>query len=160
MYCRIYDKAAEQKVHGHWIRVELQARAENAQKLAERMVGEGSHVVLSVLHGHLDFKEPGNGNITRRPTVTWWSTFLSGAPKLNLGSPTVRGVIEKVEQWLEQQAGPSIAVLYLNHGCSLDWLIAIIERSLSRLSARHLAMLTPDGLAIVQARQQRTLLLQ
>ena len=160
MYCRIYDKAAEQEVNGHWIRVELQARAENAQKLAERMVGEGSHVVLSVLHGHLDFKQPGDGNITRRPTVTWWGAFLSGAPKLNLGSPTVRSGREKLMQWIEHQCGPAIAVLYLNHGCSLDWLIVIIDRSLSRLSARHLAMLTTDGLAIVQARQQPTLLLQ
>ena len=144
MCARIYDKAAQQKIDGHWIRVELQANKTHADHLATLIAENGEKQVLAILHRYLDFKEPGVGNVTRRPTVKWWSNFLADAPKMNLGAPVSQRSIVRTMNALERQYGPNLALLGLVDRTELELALKlIIDRNIHRLSPRHIGMLPP-----------------
>lgn len=86
IYIRIYDKALEQEVDYHWIRVELElkgSKADAALRLAQKQeVGE---IVRGVLKDRLSFRELGNGvNRSRWPVAPWWTLFLGCVEKLKL----------------------------------------------------------------------------
>ena len=143
---RIYDKAAEQGLEGvHWVRVELQFRRGLAHAMVLRLVEDGPDVVLSVLRGCVDFKEPGgDSNVARRRSASWWVRFLRAREKLRLVLPRVAQTLEGVRRWIEHQVAPSLALLVKAEGGALDWLISVIHEGERRLTPQRLALLPVD----------------
>lgn len=86
VFIRIYDKALEQKVDQHWVRVELElkgSRANAAMKLVQTK--EIGTVTRGVLNSRLSFRDKSNdGNRSRWPVSGWWKSFVASVEKLQL----------------------------------------------------------------------------
>lgn len=126
VYIRIYDKALEQGVDQHWLRVELElkgSKADAAMKMVQHQ--EVGAVARGVLSDRISFRESGTGvNRSRWPVAPWWELFLDSVEKLKLVSDSrVRATQEDRLLWfignaatfaeLVDRCGPGIIpVLY------------------------------------------------
>jgi hypothetical protein len=111
---RIYDKAAQLGVQedGHWIRVEIQFRKENAASFVKRYLKKENclhEVFLGTLHKYLRYADPTNDtNKSRWPTKKYWEKFLQAAEKVKIyEKPGVEYNLGKLERYI-YQALPSI----------------------------------------------------
>ncbi len=112
MYIRIYDKAAEQGVDGHWIRVEMQMRDEIAvgyvRGLDDRDAGTQFR---GVLHNYLRYVvDPGTDvNMSRWPMADYWETLLDGVAAVRVWSaPGLEYTIWRLQSYVIDQAGNAL----------------------------------------------------
>ena len=107
---RIYDKAAEQKKTGNWIRVELQLRDDRALAFA-KAIDEISKTFLGIMSNYLRFVEPQDGDTNNRrwPTTAYWQNFLKGAEKVTLYTkPGTEYNLGNLQEFVINQAGGAI----------------------------------------------------
>lgn len=145
---RIYDKAQEQKVEGHWVRTELQARNERATMIAS-LIADGQAVgtiALGALSNYINFvdgSETEDTNKARWPLALWWQCFLQDVEKVRLTVKKLDKTIRDKFVWLRNQVAPTLSLLRLYMG--LDKLQDFVEsestHSYSRLKDRHLRLL-------------------
>lgn len=142
-YLRIYDKAKEQKVDGHWVRVELEMKKERAQAAAEAIARDGLSYIVGVLRYYIDFVEPTgeDSNKRRWRSVDWWARFLDHAKKLRLAFGRVERTIEKLHAWLRRQVAPSLAAVLLAFGGDFAVISELLSDGRSRLSALQWLMI-------------------
>ena len=140
---RIYDKALEEGVDGHWIRVELVMRHKNAAAFAEQMNSAPSvgKLAAQVVNDKFSFIERDDSNITRCTVCGWWRSFVDELESVRLVARcVVQHSVERIENWIESQVGPSLAVI-LN---TLGWphLFELARAAAGRLSARQLSLIS------------------
>ena len=155
---RIYDKALEEGVDGHWIRVELVMRHKNAAAFAEQMNSAPSvgKLAAQVVNDKFSFIERDDSNITRCTVCGWWRSFVDELESVRLVARcVVQHSVERIENWIESQVGPSLAVI-LN---TLGWphLFELACAAAGRLSARQLSLIS-DYNALQTARLQAAVL--
>ena len=151
---RIYDKALEEGVDGHWIRVELVMRHKNAAAFVEQMNSAPSvgKLAAQVVNDKFSFIERDDSNITRCTVCGWWRSFVDELESVRLVAwCVVQHSVERIENWIESQVGPSLAVI-LN---TLGWphLFELARAAAGRLSARQLSLIS-DYNALQTARLQ------
>lgn len=111
---RIYDKAYEQGVEGHWVRVEMVLQGQNGDAFSAELasgtpVGE---LAAMVLNDKLSFIERDDCNISRCTVCGWWSAFVDELRKLQLvAREAAKHPIQYIRDWLEYQIGPSLALI-------------------------------------------------
>ena len=155
---RIYDKALEEGVDGHWIRVELVMRHKNAAAFAEQMNSAPSvgKLAAQVVNDKFSFIERDDSNITRCTVCGWWRSFVDELESVRLVARcVVQHSVERIENWIESQVGPSLAVI-LN---TLGWphLFELARAAAGRLSARQLSLIS-DYNSLQTARLQAAVL--
>jgi phage replication initiation protein len=145
---RIYDKAAEQCARGkqyvgHWVRAEMQLRAERADVAVQYILGhpaDWQKQACGWLLSALDFKIPGTDpNKSRWETASWWLTFLNFASKQRIFISRRVRTIDDVAVWVDQQVGPSLLVLQTVYGAHA--LSDIANNAATRLKSKHLALI-------------------
>ena len=110
---RIYDKALEQRVHGPWIRVELECRDIRAQTIATTIIEKGGGVVPGILLNCLDFKDLGSTERRERwPTTSRWSEFLSTDQRFQLATAPRSVSVEKSHAWIMKQVTRAFASVH------------------------------------------------
>ncbi len=135
---RIYDKAYEQGVDGHWVRVELVLKGENGDAFSAELasgtpVGE---LAAMVLNDKLSFIERDDCNISRCTVCGWWASFVDELRKLRLvAREAAKHSVADIFDWLRYQIGPSLAVIRKSMG--LGALYDIAYDSENRLSRRQ-----------------------
>ena len=155
---RIYDKALEEGVDGHWIRVELVMRHKNAAAFVAQMNSAPSvgKLAAQVVNDKFSFIERDDSNITRCTVCGWWQSFVDELESVRLVARcVVQHSVERIENWIESQVGPSLAVI-LN---TLGWphLFELARAAAGRLSARQLSLIS-DYNALQTARLQAAVL--
>ena len=155
---RIYDKALEEGVDGHWIRVELVMRHKNAAAFVAQMNSAPSvgKLAAQVVNDKFSFIERDDSNITRCTVCGWWRSFVDELESVRLVARCViQHSVERIENWIESQVGPSLAVI-LN---TLGWphLFELARAAAGRLSARQLSLIS-DYNALQTARLQAAVL--
>ena len=140
---RIYDKALEEGVDGHWIRVELVMRHKNAAAFVEQMNSAPSvgKLAAQVVNDKFSFIERDDSNITRCTVCGWWRSFVDELESVRLVARcVVQHSVERIENWIESQVGPSLAVI-LN---TLGWphLFELAHAAAGRLSAWQLSLIS------------------
>ena len=155
---RIYDKALEEGVDGHWIRVELVMRHKNAAAFVAQMNSAPSvgKLAAQVVNDKFSFIERDDSNITRCTVCGWWQSFVDELESVRLVARCViQHSVERIENWIESQVGPSLAVI-LN---TLGWphLFELAHAAAGRLSARQLSLIS-DYNALQTARLQAAVL--
>lgn len=135
VYVRFYDKALEQGVDGHWVRVEMEFKGDRAGAFVKGVLALGIGELLpGVLRSYVDFKQVGaDSNRSRWATVGWWEEFLSYAAKLRLVvSPVIKSV-DKLKEWLGKQVAPSLAFVVGLAGGDLEPLFSLVDQGKVRL---------------------------
>ena len=116
---RIYDKALEQGVSGHWVRVELVMRHENAQAFARQLTNAENvgKLAAQVINDKFSFIERDDINITRCTVCPWWRAFVDELGSVRLvARETVQHCVEHIANWVESQVGPSLSILFQTMG--------------------------------------------
>lgn len=116
---RIYDKALERGESGHWIRVELVMRAENAQAFGRQLTNAENvgKLAAQVINDKFSFIEKDDSNITRCTVCPWWRAFVDELESVRLvARETVQHCVEHIANWVESQVGPSLSILLQTMG--------------------------------------------
>lgn len=119
---RIYNKALERNVTGHWMRCELQLRDDAVFSFCRewfRLGNLGSAFSGIVINEVRYTSQKNLGNHTERlDTAPYWRKFLNGSDRLKMAYP--KGLaynMERLEDYVFGQAGKSLAIwLDVNNG--------------------------------------------
>lgn len=130
---RIYDKALERKIEGHWIRAEFQLRNEAALSFYIRALECGSigQAYQGMLFDYLRFTKEVNkqDHNQKRLTVTrWWRTFCGNAKRIK--GFYVGGLeynLESLERYLGNQTSSSIKTYLAAHSGDATGLFEMAE---------------------------------
>jgi len=134
-----YDKAKEQLLPDgqRWVRCELRAKKERAHALVLAFIQDGFSAVVGVLRNYLDFREAGSdSNVSRWPTVSWWSRFLGACERVRLSIPKPERTVQRVREWLLKQVAPMFAVLW-ESGHQAGFVHHLVEEGKMRWRAGH-----------------------
>ena len=154
---RIYDKALEQGVEGHWIRVELVMRSANANAFVEDMTNSENvgKLAAQVINDKFSFIERDDSNISRCTVCDWWQNFVDELDKVRLVSrDVIQHGVERIRSWIENQVGPSLYVLMKTMGI-ID-IYNIAASSAGRISVQQEALIM-DFQSLCLARRAATL---
>ena len=135
---RIYDKALERGESGHWVRVELVMRGENAQAFGQKLTNAENvgKLAAQVINDKFSFIIRDDTNITRCTVCPWWQAFVDELESVRLvARETVQHCVEHIASWVEAQVGPSLAILFQTMGFPKIFELAV-EAS-SRLSDKQ-----------------------
>jgi DNA relaxase NicK len=131
-----YDKAAQMRVQGPWVRVELRVHRKRAELLAHEVAARGPGVAAEVLQALLDFKHQGkSAQKDRWPSREWWSLFLGTCQRLPLSHGRRVSDLERKRRWLMEQVSPTVAELVETEGHL--FLNELLEEGQSRLIRRR-----------------------
>ena len=148
-YLRIYDKAGEQGVPGPWVRLELECKGKFADALGREYFRRGSQAVIEQVNRRIRFVDHSetDTNMRRAPACDWWVKLLGSVkPGQSLLTGEVpQCTVASMGQWLEVQAGPTLATLRQADGGSLERILALIGRSERRMQPKHHAALAALG---------------
>lgn len=149
---RIYDKALERGVDGHWIRCEFQLRDEAADSFITNFLSYGDigltygGVLLNYLRYTTKAPDPSKShNYESLRTAKWWDKFVGTAHKIH--NVTVGGLeynLESLEDFIQLQCASSIR-------CFLE--VSTVERLLeivkhTPFSQKQLQLLHSLGIVI------------
>ncbi len=140
---RIYDKALEQGEPGHWIRVELVMRSENAKAFVEQMtVSENvGKLAAQVINDKFSFIERDDSNITRCTICPWWKSFVDELESVRLvAREVIQHSVERIGNWVEAQVGPSLAILFQTMGW--PYIFELAMDSARRLSDKQISLVS------------------
>ena len=139
---RIYDKAKEQGIEGHWVRVEMVLRAEHSRAFVSQ-VASGEDVgtlAAKVLNEKFLFIERDDTNISRCSVCVWWSAFVQEVEAVKLVARCViQHAVERIDSWVSSQVGPSLYILA--HTMGLHRLYEISQSAADRLSRKQEALI-------------------
>lgn len=144
IYMRIYNKALEQGEETPWTRIEMEIKDERAEVLQNILLFENKigGVFTKILNNYIRFLEPTkDSNKSRWPTARWWSNLLQEVDKLSLTRKPEDRTVEDVREWIKKQVGPSLALLVLADGGSVDEIYKIIHQGKKRLREKHIKIL-------------------
>lgn len=116
---RIYDKALESGESGHWIRVELVMRGDNANAFGAQLTNAENvgRLAAQVINDKFSFIDRDDSNITRCTVCLWWQSFVDELESVRLvARETVQHCVEQIAGWVEAQVGPSLSILFQTMG--------------------------------------------
>lgn len=140
---RIYDKALEEGVAGHWIRVELVLRGSNANAFVSQIVNFATvgKLAAQVMNDKFSFIDRDDSNITRCSVCPWWLSFVDDLEAVRLvAREVVQHTVEQIDRWVFDQVGPSLAVLCRTVG--RKHLFDLVEDAGKRLSPKQQAVIS------------------
>jgi phage replication initiation protein len=145
MYMRIYDKALEQGQDTPWYRIEMEIKDERAENLQSILLFESQigQVFAKIINNYIRFLEPNDDiNRSRWPTAPWWDNLIQEIGKTSLTRKPEDRTVEDVREWVRQQVGPSLALLFIADDNSLEDIMRTIYAGRARLKEKHLRLLS------------------
>lgn len=148
---RMYDKKQEQgdktpEDIEEWVRTEIQARDERAQKIAELIAFSKEEtfgtVSKGILKHYLRFLVKGKDkNKSRWKTAPFWEKFLGEveATKLTV-APKIK-TIENSMHWLENNVSPTMAMIYEATGGNIEVFEGLIRKGLVKMNNKQKRMI-------------------
>lgn len=116
---RMYDKAAQRHEEGHWVRVEMVLRGENANAFVSQIVNYDcvGQLAAHILNDKFRFIVRDDVNISRCSVCDWWADFVQELESVRLvAREVVEHTIDQVADWFRRQIGASLNMLYACKG--------------------------------------------
>lgn len=152
-YIRIYDKAAEQGVAGHWIRVEFEFKQATAMRIVNSIVelGDGGFPAYfsKVSNHYLRFVELDDVNRSRCTVSDFWAKFTGTMAKAKLSIlPYKKQTLTNLFSYMLHSYAPSLYVLF--SALRPEFVVDLFNRSgKPRLKRRHHEMMKNRNLPSV-----------
>jgi len=140
---RIYDKALEQGIDGHWVRVELVMRGKNSNAFVEQMTNSADvgKLAAQVINDKFCFIDRDDSNISRCTVCSWWTNFVEELEAVRLvARKVIQHSVEQIGSWVEAQVGPSLAILFRTMGW--PYIFELAKDSGRRLSDKQKSLVT------------------
>lgn len=151
-FVRIYDKAAEQGVSGHWVRFELECKGRFADAITRGVLDRDCSVVIEQINRRLRFVAPvgDDSNMRRASWAGWWVSFLGSV--VTVGESLLVGdervlTMDRVKAWLDTCVGPTLATV-LEQEDGLLWIGKRLESWRSRWGMRHRLILASASVGV------------
>ena len=137
-----------------WVRVELVMRQKNASAFVAQLLDAPSvgRLAAQVINDKFSFIDRDDSNITRCTVCSWWLKFVDELESVRLVARcAIQHSVERVENWVESQVGPSLAILLQ----TLGWphVFEIAHAAIGRLSEKQQCLIS-DYNALKTARMQ------
>lgn len=138
---RIYDKAQESNVTGHWIRFEIQLRDKRAHEAA-KFFADGQPVgtlATGIINNYFSIITNDDTNKSRCSLQLWWSEWLQTTEKIRLTTEQSIKLVSDTMEFIKRQYAPSLAMINKHLGTSpfRSFVQEILEDGKERLSAKH-----------------------
>jgi len=109
---RIYDKAAEQGLDGHWIRFEYQLRRGPARLIWDALVQDSGAAEICASYWRVARRpsDSSDSNSSRWPAAPWFAELIAGGS----GRPSVAATettLADSMRWISSQVAPSLAAI-------------------------------------------------
>jgi phage replication initiation protein len=145
---RIYDKAAQQKAEGTWIRTEVVCRNRHANMLA-RYICETDNlggIIGGILKNYLAFIDPSaDSNRARWPVSSWWNKFQGAVERVKLTiKRKVKNAIQVIKNFFIKPIAPTSAQNLLSEGGDTGLLARVVSHGENQLTLHHLELLDTD----------------
>ena len=147
----IYDKKLEIESKGkisdfeYWYRVEIRYYQDRAEWFINNFLTEkdlnNDDYMSKALFKNLDFKDINykNKEVSQRPTATFWKEFLGVSEKAEFGSiDEYITTIEKRKEYIANNAGRSLAVLYLQDPFFLNSILKICMDKIGEIDPKDI----------------------
>ncbi|MFZ3208513.1 MAG: replication initiation factor domain-containing protein [Geobacteraceae bacterium] len=138
---RIYDKAQESGVEGHWIRFEIQLRDKRAHEAAKLFAtGEPVGSLASgIINNYFAIINNDDSNISRCTLQTWWAEWLQSTEKIRLTTEQSIKLVPDSMDFIKRQYAPSIAMIrkFLGAAPFKGFMDDILEDGQERMGAKH-----------------------
>ena len=110
---RFYDKAAQLKLSGHWVRCEIQLMAERANEAIKHLLSgvQLGALTVSILNNYFRPINSESENKSQCTTQLWWASWLTNTEKIRLTVAKAIKKIEEVRQWVHKAVAPSMAMI-------------------------------------------------
>jgi len=142
---RIYDKAKQMSVDYFWNRIEIEARDERSNLLAQEIINtnELGRLAAGVLKRYVNFIEPSeDSNRSRWDVSKWWDDFLGDVEKVKLTVKKAQKTLNEVVTWVEKQVAPSLALIKEKYGRAFtSFMQYVLFEGKERWNSNHLAIL-------------------
>lgn len=146
---RFYDKALEQEIEGQWIRTEIQARDERATAIVVALLGDVTigQICAGVLLNYVVFveKKETDTNKARWAVCDWWNSYLGQVEAIRLSIERKPKTIQETKSWVNNQIGPTLAMLMLADQGDTSFITSVIVNSKNRLKPKHYAMINASS---------------
>jgi DNA relaxase NicK len=138
---RIYDKADESGIEGHWIRFEIQLRDKRAHEAANLFatgVPIGS-LATGIINNYFAIINNDDTNISRCTLQTWWAEWLQSTEKIQLTTEQLIKLVPDSMDFIKRQYAPSIAMIrkYLGAAQFKGYMDDILEDGQERMGPKH-----------------------
>lgn len=130
---RIYNKAAERKVSGHWVRLELQLRRERAFNFLKQYDDNLGELWMGVINNYLRYVKPSktDSNKRRWEVAPYWKKLIKTAEKVRLFTPaTVDYNIDNLDYFVVNQMGGAVETYIKLMG--VDYMQNAVEKKNSK----------------------------
>ena len=142
---RIYDKADETGIEGHWIRFEIQLRDKRAHEAAKLFASGVPVGILAsgIINNYFAIINNDDSNISRCSLQTWWAEWLQATEKIQLTTEQSIKLVPDSMDFIKRQYAPSIAMIrkYLGAAQFKGFMDDILEDGQERMGAKHEKML-------------------
>lgn len=133
---RIYNKALERGVDGHWIRCEFQLRDEAADSFIANLLERKEigvtygGVLLNYLRYTTSRPEDSQNNYDRIPTTAWWAQFVNTAEKIkNIKVGGLEYNYFNLESFVVKQCASSLKTFVEANGGDIGPLLELISKA-------------------------------
>jgi len=133
---RIYNKALERGVDGHWIRAEFQFRDQAADSFLfnlrhEKSIGSTySGVLYNFLRYTKENPETLNGNYDSATICGWWQKFVNTSKKIkNIRVGGLEYNLSSLLEYVEQQCSSSLKTLTLAYDGDISIILEMMEKA-------------------------------
>lgn len=138
---RIYDKAQESGVAGHWIRFELQLRDKRAHEAA-RLFASGESIgtlATGIINTYFAIINDDDSNKSRCSMQSWWSEWLQSTEKIRLSTEQAIKLVSDTMGFIKRQYAPSLAMIkkHLGGVSFKSFVQEVIEDGNERMGAKH-----------------------
>lgn len=147
---RFYDKAAQMCITTHWVRCEIQCRAERAEESIKFLLKDvpAGHLAVAILNNYFAIINQDDSNRSRCSLKAWWSAWLTTTDKIKLTTAKALKEIEEVLDFLRRQYAPTFAMCkqYLGVANFSDFMHELIDIGKERMTKKHEMILACSNL--------------
>lgn len=138
---RIYNKAQESCIDGHWIRFELQLRDKRAHEAAKLFAsGEPVGTLASgIINHYFAIINPDDSNKSRCTLQSWWAEWLESTEKIRLATAEAVKLVSDTMDFIKRQYAPSLAMINKHLGTApfKSFVQEILADGTERMNAKH-----------------------
>lgn len=146
IFFRVYDKAKEKCVNGHWIRFEIQMRDERAKEFLKLGFENIGSSFFGVVNNYLRFVKPDKKetNVSRLETAKWWLKFTDNVQKISLYTPCdLEYNLLHCENFVYRQAGNALDTLIKIKG--IETVLSELEKHKPVKSKKYTELIRQHG---------------
>lgn len=138
---RVYNKAQESGVDGHWIRFELQLRDKRANEAAKLFAADGNvgTLAIGIINNYFAIIANDDANVSRCTLQSWWSAWLQSTEKIRLTTEKAMKYVDDSMEFIKRQYAPTLAMINKHlGGAPFDgFMQEIIADGEQRMTAKH-----------------------